>query len=97
MATNFKYIPYRNKKILAFAEGQTCQHCGTCDGTVVMAHSNLIADGKGVGKKADDCFVALLCQKCHEQYDQKHGLDQVDFDQAMKRTWKLLLTKSILK
>jgi hypothetical protein len=108
MDTNFKYVPYRNKKILQFAKGQSCQHCGTENGTTVAAHSNLGSDGKGIGKKADDCFVAFLCDTCHDNYDRKRVCDgmgitkyylcgQEDFDRAMKKTWRLLLINGVLK
>jgi hypothetical protein len=81
---------YRNKKILQFAKGQPCQHCGTSDGTIVAAHSNLMRDGKGIGIKSDDCYVSYLCYHCHASYDH-HELTQEDFDRAMKRTMKLWL------
>jgi hypothetical protein len=94
---------YRNKKILSHAKGQSCTCCGTDDGTVVAAHSNLGADGKGVGLKAADCFVAYLCFRCHTAYDHKihneSGLivSQEDFHRAMKRTWAILLKDGTLK
>ena len=78
-----------------------------------MAHSNLIEHGKGIGKKADDCFVAILCYKCHNDYDtkridestlgsphyQKIGyiVSQEKFNRAMHKTWKLLLQNGVLK
>jgi hypothetical protein len=64
------------------------------------------SDGKGVGKKADDCFVAFLCFECHELYDKKivsrSGSGEIIFEQSlfdacMKRTWKRLLEKGVLK
>jgi hypothetical protein len=98
METNFKYVPYRNKKILQFAKGQPCQICCKNDGTTVMAHSNAMRHGKGVGKKSDDCFVAILCDFCHFSYDQKkNGITQEHFDIAMSKTWRLLLVYGVLK
>jgi hypothetical protein len=91
-----KYKPYRNKKILEFAKGKPCQNCGKQDGTVVAAHSNLMSDGKGTGKKSDDCFTAYLCAECHGLYD-RGMMTQISFDQAMKKTWKLLLENGVLK
>ena len=93
---NEKYIPYRNKKILEAARGEDCTLCGKNDGTTVAAHSNLISDGKGVGKKSDDIYISFLCFHCHSGYD-AHKITQEDFHIAMKRTWKILLTKGILK
>lgn len=95
-----KYTAYRNSKILKLAEDQACTHCGSNNGTTVAAHSNKIADGKGVGKKSDDIFVAYLCSMCHFNYDSKRktrtfgGLldlkfTQQDFDDAMKKTMKI--------
>jgi hypothetical protein len=79
---------YRNKKILQDAEGQPCQICGLNDGTTVAAHSNIGRDGKGVGLKSWDCFIAYLCFGCHTDYD-THKISQNTFDQAMIRTMKL--------
>ena len=74
----------------------------------MAAHSNLGTDGKGVGKKSDDCFVSYLCAECHHNYDGKvlgkeHFADrtytpqylvsQGDFDRAMKRTMKIWLSE----
>ena len=102
-----KYVPYRNKKILAHAKGQACQNCGTKDGSIVAAHSNLGEHGKGVGKKSDDCFIAFLCHECHHNYDHKevnkggitryYLVGQEDFNRAMHKTWKILLRDGVLK
>ena len=87
-----KYKPYRNKKILALANGQAYQICGNNDGSVVACHSDKIIHGKGVGKKADDHFVAYLCFACHGDYD-SHKLTQYDFDLAVFKTQKIWLEK----
>jgi hypothetical protein len=107
-----KYKPYRNKRILEAAKGEACTWCGIEDGTVVAAHSNSGSDGKGVGKKSDDCFVAFLCAEHHKQYDLKlwrivydlesdarreYLFGQSLFELCMKRTWKRLLEKGVLK
>lgn len=44
--------------------------CGSQDGTVVAAHSNLLEHGKGKGIKAHDGMAAWLCYRCHSQLDQ---------------------------
>jgi hypothetical protein len=95
--SNFKVITYRNAKILRAAQGRACTLCGQDDGTIVAAHSNLMGDGKGIGHKAGDCFVAFLCASCHRCYDQKEGVTQEDFHRAMKRTWEILLNDGVLK
>jgi len=95
---------YRNKKILEFAKGQPCTmnlygHKHDPE-TVVAAHSNMMADGKGVGMKADDCFVAFLCADCHYWYDfgrASRETKDAEFHRAMKRTWRVLLDNGILK
>ena len=63
-----KYL--RDKKRLEACRALPCQHCGAEDGTIVAAHSNEGAHGKGRGIKASDEFVAALCQKCHYEVDQ---------------------------
>lgn len=49
-------------------------HCMSCHasnvGQVVAAHSNALADGKGMGMKASDACVAYLCDVCHSEIDQ---------------------------
>ena len=61
---------YRNPKLLNLANGAPCQLCNTQDDTVVAAHSNSLADGKGKGIKAHDYRIASLCYKCHQEIDQ---------------------------
>ena len=84
---------YRNKKILAGAKGQLCQHCGNNDGTIVAAHSNKSYHGKGMSRKADDDKTAYLCAVCHERYDNPSGnrrkLSQEEFEIAMKKTQEI--------
>lgn len=90
----------RSKKILAAANGEPCTWpgCGIQDGTVVAAHSNLSADGKGLGMKAEDIYVAFLCHQHHMLYDSKKKMMlQEDFDFAMKRTWRVLIDRGIIK
>lgn len=65
-------MAYRNKKLLASAEGQACTICGSV-GTTVSAHANSVALGKGVGIKVPDFYVAHLCQVCHDLYDGRRG------------------------
>ncbi len=60
---------YRNRKLLDFARGQDCQFCNRNDGSVVAAHSNQGAHGKGLGIKAHDVFIAYLCHSCHTFVD----------------------------
>jgi hypothetical protein len=92
----------RSRKLLDAAEGEACVSCGMKDGTVVAAHSNMGSDGKGGGIKAEDIYIAFLCHKCHSDYDQPRkwdsDLDRNDwFNSAMKRTWKRLFEKGVLR
>ena len=66
---------YRNRKLLDLAhESPFCWGCGNPnDGTVVAAHSNSLADGKGRGTKAHDFRIAYLCFGCHSAVDE--GVD----------------------
>jgi len=96
---NPKYISYRNPKILKFAKGQPCQHCGVEDGTTVAAHQNGLESGRGSGMKGDDFRVSYLCYKCHGDYDSKRGdfakdTDrEINFYRAMMKTQKLWITE----
>jgi hypothetical protein len=62
---------YRNRKLLDIVrESPYCWGCGNInDGTVVPAHSNSLADGKGKGTKAHDFRIAALCFGCHSAVD----------------------------
>lgn len=63
-------MTFRSRKLLDLARDQACVACGTTDGTVVAAHSNLLEHGKGKGHKAHDGMMAWLCHRCHSEYDQ---------------------------
>lgn len=65
---------YRSRKLLELAKDAPCMHCATQDGTVIMAHSNQLRDGKGRSLKAHDYRVALLCAKCHYLVDESKEL-----------------------
>lgn len=81
---------YRNRKLLDLARDMPCMMCGIEDGTVVMAHSNSISHGKGMGIKSSDIFVAALCVKCHTWLDAgKSSREEKKeaFTKAMHHTW----------
>jgi len=86
-----KYL--RDKKRLEACRALPCQNCGAEDGTVVAAHSNESAHGKGRGIKASDEFVAALCFTCHANLDQgkmsKHEKSQMWHNAHMKTKEKL--------
>lgn len=67
---------------LELCRDRACVGCGIDDGTVVPAHSNQQAHGKGMGLKAGDWSVIPLCAKCHA------WLDAGGDDRYVKRaTW----------
>lgn len=81
----------RLPKLLAAANGAPCMNCGAQDGTVVAAHSNSSAHGKGMGQKAHDIFVAYLCVRCHDWYDYRtSGMDPtgVYFPEERQAMWQ---------
>ena len=86
----------RSRKLLNAAAAEACTACGEWGGTVVAAHSNDSRDGKGMGIKSEDIYIAFLCAVCHSNYDKKLE-PQAFFDRAMKRTWKRLFEKGVLK
>lgn len=62
---------YRSRKLLdSFKDAPMCFICGKPnDGTIVGAHANGTAFGKGMGIKSHDFFTAALCGECHSMID----------------------------
>ena len=73
-----KHEYVRSKKLLEAAREIPCQWCGADDGTIVAAHSNSLAHGKGRGIKSDDNMIASLCYYCHQEYDQGKSLTKME-------------------
>lgn len=69
-------MTFRNKQLLDLARDQACVMCGSQDGTVVAAHSNLLEHGKGRGLKAHDGMHAWLCYRCHTELDQGRAMSK---------------------
>lgn len=64
-----------NAAFRALAQGQPCTMnvpgvCNYNPETVVLAHSNALADGKGKGYKAHDHTGVWACYACHTWLDQ---------------------------
>lgn len=81
----FRQGEYRNERLLALCRALTCQ-CQrvACDNSKVEAsHSNQGAHGKGWARKAHDCFVASLGQRCHYAIDNGRQLSE----EKRVRTW----------
>lgn len=76
-------MTYRNKKLLASAQGKDCQLRipGVCNGnpeTVVWCHLNGQEYGKGMGHKSHDLFGFYGCSACHDVYDARAKRNLID-------------------
>lgn len=91
------------------ARGEDCTLMipGVCNcdpETVVLCHSNRLADGKGMGLKAPDTEAAYGCSCCHDVLDGRRPLpgwmtrDQLDatFDRARAITQAKLKQKGLM-
>lgn len=65
--------PARLQVLLDAAQHYPCAHCGRKDGTVVAAHCNELALGRGFAHKTPDYLVAYLCDVCHSHCDGRTG------------------------
>jgi hypothetical protein len=97
-------------KIRNSARGQECQVriIGVCNHnseTVIWAHPNNGAAGKGMGMKALDPLGAYCCSACHDVYDKRMprpvGMraDDVDisFHEGHQRSFVMLAEKGLVK
>ena len=91
------------------ARGKDCTMMivGVCNrdpATVVLCHSNSLADGKGMGLKAPDTEACFGCSACHDVLDGRRPLPawmtrQVlleVFDRARTITHEILKTEGLL-
>ena len=78
-------------KITESARGEQCQVriVGVCNHnpeTVVLAHCNASAAGKGIGLKSLDLAGAFACFECHSVYDRRaptpRGMTRQDVESA---------------
>jgi len=90
------------------ARGEDCtlQIPGVCNfdpATVVLCHSNELADGKGMGLKAPDTAACFGCSACHDLLDGRRPrpegitllMVQGAFVRAVARTHERLRLKGI--
>jgi hypothetical protein len=97
-------------RIRQSAKGENCavRIPGVClhhPETVVFAHANGSAAGKGIGMKCPDLIGAYCCFACHDVYDRRknppQGLTHDDiklmFADGVFRTQRLLEEKGLLK
>lgn len=69
-----KAKPLRSRKLLDTARDAPCMYCNRT-GTTVAAHGPRWLCGGGMGQKAPDHAVALLCVKCHDVVDGRSDID----------------------
>jgi hypothetical protein len=86
-----KDIAYRNRKLLDLAHRiDECQVCFRYTEGCEPAHSDYAEHGKGMQRKAHDCFFAAMCHDCHRENGQGKGSAEERFDvwrRAADRTW----------
>lgn len=78
--------------------------CNGRNDTVVFAHANGSAAGKGIGMKASDMLGAYACCACHDVYDRRVPrpahltLEEVKlaFAEGVFRTQRMLAEKGLL-
>lgn len=81
--------PQRNDHLLSMARGRPCllrtRVCNYDNSTTVAAHSNLLAHGKGRGRKADDCYSVWACARCHAWLDSSYDAEFAEKEEAFMR------------
>lgn len=100
---------YRDRNLLDMARGQNCLFrlpgiCRSDPATVVAAHSNASAHGKGGAMKASDVYSAWACARCHTWYDSSMSATRAErefaFGLAHERqivAWKAIAGNICLK
>lgn len=93
-------------RITESARGQDCmiRMPGVCNGdpaTVVWAHANGSAAGKGIGQKSPDLLGAYACSSCHDEYDRRTSkLDLITaklyFAEGHYRSLRMLIEKGLV-
>lgn len=96
-------------KLRQSARGRMCQvriaGCLHSPETVVLAHANGSAAGKGIGMKAPDAIAAFCCAYCHDCYDGRRlppdGWTRDDvhlaFADGVFRTQRIWLEEGLLR
>ena len=64
-----------------------CQVCGA-PGPVQASHSNWSHHGKSMARKADDIFVAAICQSCHYEIDMGNSMSKEERQDTWTAAWK---------
>lgn len=102
-----KHSPVRSKKLRDHAKGQSCVHCGSNDGTVVLCHYTGLRQhqyGKGRGLKCDDFMGAELCMRCHLGFDEishsptrKSAEASEEFLHCIALTWRRWIDDGLIE
>ncbi|MGJ7555908.1 nuclease domain-containing protein [Variovorax sp. RB3P1] len=98
--------PQRNPHLLSMARGRPCllrtTVCSYDTTTTVAAHSNLLAHGKGRGRKADDCYSVWACARCHAWLDGSYDAEFEEKESAFMRAlmaqadeWKAIADSAV--
>ena len=95
-------------KLTQSARGRMCQvripGCLFSPETVVLAHGNGSAAGKGMGQKCPDQIAAFACQYCHDVYDRRrkppegwtHDDVKLAFAEGVFRTQRIWINEGLL-
>lgn len=92
-------------KITESARGQECQIrlpgvCNFNSETVVWAHANGSAAGKGIGMKSPDILGAYACSACHDAVDGRTTIPRREvrlaFWEGHARSVRILLEKGLI-
>lgn len=99
----------KSTPIRASARGEECtirlpMVCNGNPETTALCHSNLLADGKGMGLKAPDTRAAYGCSACHDVLDGRasrpsgwtYEMVLERFEVAIERTQAILRMKGLL-
>lgn len=85
--------PAKLQKLLDSALEYPCAHCNRRDGTIVAAHCNELALGRGFAHKTPNYLVAYLCSDCHDAVDgRRHGLSREEKHAMWNRAYVVTMS-----
>jgi hypothetical protein len=85
----FKYQPVRDPAWFAAVAQIPCVFCGR---PAQVAHRN---QGKGMGRKCDDCQTAALCPECHHEIDNGKTMTRPERRARMDEAIVLTVTEMV--
>lgn len=87
---------FRSEKLRRAVAELPCQRCGGF-GRTQAAHRN---EGKGLGLKVSDAYLAALCWECHREIDQGKDMSRderrSEMDRAIVETMARLIESGVL-